>query len=177
MESVKQGSRSCLEVLIRRFGSRLLTFLTRLTGDLHTAEEVFQETFAAVWKRRSTYIVGRAVRPWLYTIAVNEFRRRGRVRTRQPVPIQEDLPALQGGDPSDHSEAVQLATRALATLGEREREVLVLSVHGGLSYAHIAESLSISESTARGYMLSALRKLRESMVAPRASTLATEVRS
>jgi RNA polymerase sigma factor (sigma-70 family) len=84
---------------------------------------------------------------------------------------------LQGGDPSDHSEAVQLATRALATLGEREREVLVLSVHGGLSYAHIAESLSISESTARGYMLSALRKLRESMVAPRASTLATEVRS
>lgn len=177
MEAVKQGSRACLEVLIRRFGTRLLTFLTRLTGNLHTAEEVFQETFAAVWQRRATYTVGRAVRPWLYTIAVNEYRRRGRRHAQPAMPIQQDLQALEGADPADLNESARLAAIALASLGEREREVLVLSVHGGLSYAHIAESLSISESTARGYMLSALRKLRESMVAPGARTLAREARS
>ncbi len=164
MEAAREGSRSALEVLIRRFASRLLTFLVRLTGGIHAAEEVFQETFGAVWEKRATYKVGRAFKPWLYAIAVNQQRQ----RTRRPAlrishTPPEDRCADPHAEPAETRERARAAEAALANLPDRQREVLVLNVYGGLSYAQIGECLGIGEATARGHMFQALATLRREL--------------
>src|SRR2546421_441794 len=52
MANVAQGQRAPLEVLVRRHGSALLTFIRRMVGDPHRSEELFQDVFR-VWQGRS----------------------------------------------------------------------------------------------------------------------------
>lgn len=169
MAQVALGKREHLEPLVRRYASRLLTFIQRLLGDRHRSEEVFQEVFLAVWRKRRQYKFPRTFRAWLYAIAVNrcrvEFRRAGAVGT---VSLQGQgtniEPAGPQRNPSDTAVAVEtaaLVTRAVARLPERQREVVVLRVWEGLSYADIAAVLRRSEGTVRSHMHHALAGLRE----------------
>ncbi|MFZ4572747.1 MAG: RNA polymerase sigma factor [Phycisphaerales bacterium] len=164
METTRGGSRAAFEVLIRRFSTRLLTFLVRLTGRLHSAEDLFQETFAAVWTRRETYKVGRAFKPWLYAIAVNKFREGVRRAPELTVDVDPDHASwARGEEAGGGRELAAATTAALARLSDRQREVLVLHLYGGLSYAQVGECLDCGEATARGHMFQALAVLRREM--------------
>ena len=50
MLQVCTGRREAVSVLLRRYASRLLTFIERMVGDRHRGEELFQEVFPAVWR-------------------------------------------------------------------------------------------------------------------------------
>ena len=52
---VAQDRADRLAPLVRRHATGLLTFLTRMLGDSHRAEELFQEVFLAVWVKRGQY--------------------------------------------------------------------------------------------------------------------------
>src|SRR5262245_52272206 len=81
MGQVALGRREHLEPLVRRFASPLLTFIQRMVGDRHRAEELFQEVFLAVWVKRAQYRFPRSFRAWLFAIAANRCRedyRKGR---------------------------------------------------------------------------------------------------
>src|SRR5579885_2787631 len=83
MARVALGERECLEALVRRHATRLLTFLERMAGDRHRAEELFQEVFLAVWVKRGQYQFPRPFKPWLYAIAAN--RCHAAARGRRPA--------------------------------------------------------------------------------------------
>jgi RNA polymerase sigma-70 factor (ECF subfamily) len=74
MARAAAGNGDALGALLRRYASSLLTFIRRMIGDRHRAEELFQEVFLAVWKRRWSYQFPRPFRPWLFGIAVRQCR-------------------------------------------------------------------------------------------------------
>ena len=65
MAQVAKGSRDHLEPLVRRYASGLLSFIRNMIQDAHRSEELFQEVFLAVWRRRETYWSGLPFKPWL----------------------------------------------------------------------------------------------------------------
>lgn len=83
------GDQRCLEPLVRRYASPLLTFIRRMIGDGHRSAELFQDVFVAVWTRRKQYEFPRPFRAWLYAIAVNVCR--AEFRRRRGVSYQIDL--------------------------------------------------------------------------------------
>src|SRR5262245_40359955 len=97
------GRRDCLERLVRRHATPLLSFLHRLCGDRDRAEELFQETFLAVWTKRHRYEFPRPFKPWLYAVALNKFRAELRGRPPPAVPLQADVPSASD-DPPDAAE-------------------------------------------------------------------------
>lgn len=168
MAQVALGKREHLEPLVRRYASRLLTLIQRMLGDRHRSEEVFQEVFLAVWRKRRQYKFPRMFRSWLYAIAVNrcraEYRRSGAVGTMSLHAHERCIdPAGPERNPSETAVAVEtatLVTRAVTRLPERQREVVVLRIWEGLSYADIAAVLRRSEGTVRSHMHHALAGLR-----------------
>ena len=52
MGQVGLGKREHLSTLVRRYASPLLTFIIRMVGDRHEAEDMVQETFRSAWKSR-----------------------------------------------------------------------------------------------------------------------------
>ena len=133
----------------------LLAHCYRMTGSLHDAEDLVQETYLRAWRAYSRFEGKSSLRTWLYRIATNtcltalEGRQRRPLPTglgapssdpadelveRREVPWLEPLPDVTAaGDPKDPAvivesrESVRLAfIAALQHLSPRQRAVLVL---------------------------------------------------
>lgn len=161
------GRRDALDVLVRRHASPLLTFITRMVGDRHRGEELFQEVFLAVWIKRRQFDPNRRFKPWLYRIAVNQCRSAFRRRALPMAPSYADDPPVlvAAADPSPGDAAVATETRSLvddavAALPPTQRTVLVLRTWLELSYTEIAAILGRGETTVRSNMHHALERLR-----------------
>jgi RNA polymerase sigma-70 factor (ECF subfamily) len=164
MREAALGDRRSLEKLVRRHANGLLTFITRMTGDRHLGEELFQEVVLTVWQKRRQYDYPRPFKPWLYKIALNrcrlEFRRARLPAAELPV---EDLAASPEPSPVEAAIAVETETAvqsAVAQLADRQRVVVVLRIWSGLPYGEIAEILGVAETTVRSYMFHALNAMR-----------------
>jgi len=166
MARTADGDRACLELLVRRHATPLLTFLLRMCGDRHRAEELFQEAFLAVWVKRRQYQHPRPFRPWLYAIALNKCRAAYRGRRDPAATLSEDGPTDAAGTPADAvvaAETADLVGRAVSRLPQQQRAVVTLRVWEGLSYGRIAEIVECSEATVRSHMHHGLTALRKSL--------------
>jgi RNA polymerase sigma-70 factor (ECF subfamily) len=169
MTQVQHGRTEPLEQILRRHATPLLTFLHRMAGDRHRAEELFQEVFLTVWAKRHQYEFPRPFRPWLYAIAVNKCRAAFRVRPLPTVAVADEaaLGPTPGATPADTliaTETAALVSSAVTQLPSQQRAVVVLRIWKGLSYAHIADIVGCTEATVRSHMhhgLAALRKYLE----------------
>lgn len=166
MGQVARGDRACLEILIERFSSPMLTYLRRFLGDTHNADEVFQEVFLSVWAKRRQYKFPLTFRSWLFAIAANKAREHFRRRSRRPAGAElVDVADNESGPMNDaiKAEHATEVNRALQSLTEQQRSVVILRVWNGLSYAEIATSIGAKEGTARALMHRALEKLRPTL--------------
>jgi RNA polymerase sigma-70 factor (ECF subfamily) len=166
-------------VLVRRYEKELFGYLRRYVRDETLAEDVFQNTFLQVYLKVDQYEEGRAVRPWLYTIATHQaidaMRRAGR---RQAVSLdQEREPDADGvfhsllelleareKEPSQRLEADELRSRVkagLELLPEHLRTTVLLAYYQGLKYREIADILQIPVGTVKSRLHVALLKLQE----------------
>jgi RNA polymerase sigma-70 factor (ECF subfamily) len=162
-----RGERAALSPLLRRYASPLLTFLRRMSGDHHRSEELFQETFLAVWAGRGKYQYPRPFRPWLFGIALNKCRADHRLRAGRPAPgdARDGDPAVAPGrspvEAAVAAETAALVQAAVLRLSPRQRAVVALRVWNGLSYAEIAATLGCEESTVRSNMFHGLEAIRK----------------
>ncbi len=163
MAQVAFGRADLLEPLVRRHATGLLTFLTRMIGDHHRAEELFQEVFLTVWLKRRQYEHPRPFRPWLYTIALNRCRAVFRLRTLAPSALGNHEPLSTFRSPEEQvitAEQADHVNRAITHLPPQQRAVVVLRVWQQLPYARIAEIVGCTEGTVRSHMHHALATLR-----------------
>jgi RNA polymerase sigma-70 factor (ECF subfamily) len=166
MAQVALDQRDHLEPLLRRYANPLLTFIARMVGDRHRAEELFQEVFLAVWVKRAQYQFPRPFKSWLFAIAVNKCR--AAFRGRAPALLLADgppePPAAADPSPEDAviaTETAALVAAAVTRLPPQQRAVVVLRIWDGMPYADIAAVVGRSEATVRSHMhhgLAALRK-------------------
>jgi RNA polymerase sigma-70 factor (ECF subfamily) len=152
------GELSGLECLY--LGMRTAVFATALaiTRDPHLAQDVLQDTFVRVATRAGTYRPGTRPRAWLIAIARNlavDAMRQSR----------RDSGRLSRGECGETD--VDLAdtaalTRALLSLGEIDRQIVVLHTIGGFTHAEVAADLAIPAVTVRWRYRAALVRLRAS---------------
>src|SRR5206468_10164705 len=88
--------------------------------------------------------------------ALDELRRRSRTAALVTEPPDDAVPA---DDPDADRRATVRA--ALASLDPRDRELVALKFHAGLSNAEIAKVLGVGESAAGTRLHRAVTKLRE----------------
>ena len=113
----------------------LRRYARALTRDAETADEIVQDTLVRALRSEHLFHGGN-VRAWLYTILtnLNKNRRRSLARRPQFVPLLDDNPDASGTE----AEGRDIA-RALATLVEEQRSVLLLVMLEGLSYREVAD--------------------------------------
>jgi RNA polymerase sigma-70 factor, ECF subfamily len=151
---------SSFEALYRSCGADVYAYVASLLRDRAAAEDVTALAFErALRKRRSFDRARGSERAWLFGIARNaaldELRRRSRTAALVTDPPEE---AVADDEDPDRRATVRAA---LATLDPRERELIALKFHAGLSNTEIAKVIGASESAAGTRLHRAVTKLRE----------------
>ena len=174
----ERGDASLFSELVHRYERELYSYLRRYLGDAEMAEDAFQAAFLQVHLKCGQYEAGRAVRPWLYTIATNQAidaqrrsRRHRMVSLDRSGPKEGDdvgrlLDLLTSKEPIptaqlSAAERAQWLHEAVEQLPEPLQEVIRLVYFQELKYREAAEVLEIPVGTVKSRMHAAVAKLNE----------------
>ncbi len=152
------------EELYRSSRDDLYAYVATLLRDPAAAEDVTALSFERAYRRRRSFNARRGnERAWLFGIARNaaldELRRRRRHAALGVEP--EDLEAPDPADEADVALRRTTVRAALAELSPRERELIALKFHAGLSNAEVAEVIGVSASNAGTLLHRTMEKLRK----------------
>jgi RNA polymerase sigma-70 factor (ECF subfamily) len=169
----------------QRYRRELLAHCYRMTGSLHEAEDLVQETYLRAWKAYQRFEGKSSVRTWLHRIATNTCLTALAGRQRRPLPTglgapganptdelveRTEVPWLEplpdADDPADPSvivdtrESVRLAfIAALQYLSPRQRAVLVLRDVLQWKAAEVAEAIGTTTAAVNSLLQRARTQL------------------
>jgi len=157
------GAWERFEQLYRSSRDDVYAYVATLLRDPAAAEDVTALAFERAYRRRGTFDRRRGVeRAWLFGIARNaaldELRRRTRVAALVVDP--EDVAAPSVADGAEVALRRTAVRSAIAALNGREREIVALKFHGGLTNGEIGRVLGISETAAGTLLYRTMEKLR-----------------
>lgn len=127
--------------------------------DPEMAQEVTAETFLIAWRRRDK--LPAEPLPWLYGIARRVLANQRRSASRRAA-LSARLDAQPASEPPSHERHGVI--EALARLGERDREVLLLIAWEGLSTQEAATALGCSNTAFAVRLHRARRRLARALV-------------
>lgn len=152
MHAYLEGDARAFAKLFDALGPRIYRYLIRLCGNTTMAEDMVQTTFLNVHRARESFRRGDRVVPWVYAIAQNVFRDELRRRKRRLADLTADgeMPRhLEASSPFGTPHLANVVQRALDSLSEEQREVVVLHKIEGLSMSELSSVLGISSGAAR----------------------------
>ena len=136
-----------------------------LAGDSHAAADVTQRVFVALARQAGGLARDVILPAWLYTttrhLAVDHIRSEQRRRRREQTAHTLHQVNAPDRPNTDWEKLRTLLDPAMDTLGERDREAVVLRFFARRPFADIGRALGVSEDAARMRVDRALEKLRE----------------
>lgn len=166
MIRVREGDISGLGELFQRHARPLYGFFVRLTGDRVGSDDMVQQVFHRMLRYRHTYRDVGSFTGWMYIIArrvVADFQRhRAQYQPPADEPALEQVPdeRSHAADAAESVDQTALLHRALGTLPEDVREVIILARFQELSYEEVARVLDISLSAVKTRIHRAMKDLR-----------------
>lgn len=150
------------------------TLLARL-GNRDEVEEVMQEVAVAAANQSAKSEPVDRVGPWLYRVALRQMmllrRKAGRRRKLIQGVAQAKLPTEEDGSARSPLEFLMAEERreelrrAMVTLTERDRQLLMLKYVDGLSYGEIAQRVGVTASAVQSRLHRARGLLRKRLQA------------
>lgn len=177
IERSKEGDRRAFDALVRMHEKRVYNLAYRLSGNYDEAGDITVEAFLRVYQAIINFRGDANFSTWLYRIVTNVYLdRRKRQKNRQTlsleeyVELEESQVTRQIEDPSPGPEALveaqqrqELLQKAIESLPEYQRAMIVLYHVDGLSYEEIAEVLSLPIGTVKSRLNRARLALREKL--------------
>jgi RNA polymerase sigma-70 factor (ECF subfamily) len=150
-----------IESLYCRYGPALLLFAAAITGERGHAQDAVQQVFLKLIEDGNLRQAADK-KAYLFACVRNAVLNEIKVQQRNTALDPESA----WFSPPDRDYAAELnLRRALCTLPDDQRQVLVLHVWGELTFSQVADLLDISSNTAASRYRYALDNLRESMCA------------
>jgi RNA polymerase sigma factor (sigma-70 family) len=161
----KRGSREALTRIYQKYKADLLFLAMALLSDKTAAEDVVHDVFLSFVRDLDAFRLGGSLKGYLLTCTANHAknwnkadRRRLRSTSEPAYPITDVAEA-----PLESlvcNEQLSRLGSALAELPFDQREVVVLHLHGGMTFQDIAGVRGISTNTAKSRYRYGLDKLR-----------------
>lgn len=151
------GTQSDFEALVRREENRVYRTALAILGNVQDAEDQTQETFLKYLERKPVFESEEHERAWMLTVTRNGSISRLRLKSRQNLPLEVDIPVP---GPEEREEIEEIFR-----LPPQDREVIHLHYYEGYSTDEIARITGSKPATVRSRLSRAREKLRALMEA------------
>jgi RNA polymerase sigma-70 factor (family 1) len=162
---LKIGSEAAFTQLYHRYSASLYYNMLALVKDESVAEELVQDVFSKIWRRRETIRVDKSFAAYLFVAGrnrvydffqqlKNEHELYARIKaaaTEQYSHIEETLFARENA---------QLLQKAIDTLPPQRRRAFELCKMQGLTYRQASENMGVSLSTLKDHIAHAYETIR-----------------
>lgn len=153
--------------LVELYGDRVYRLMLRMLARKDEAEDMAQEVFVQVFKAIHQFRGDAKLGTWIYRVAVNLCKNRGKYLSRRHTGSEDELDALAdraplaeakgvtSGELSGPDQVVQgyqveaIVRRCILELETEFREVLILRDVEELSYEEIGEITGLPEGTVK----------------------------
>lgn len=150
----RTGDREAFGGLVEQYRDNVYRLAYRMCGNAYDADEAAQEAFVAAWRALPNFRGDAKFSTWLYRLttnaAIDVMRREKRHQTvgdGEMIDVADDTDSPQETvERTEQQEAVQ---KALSTLREEYREILLLRYMEELDYSEIAEVLQLPSGTVK----------------------------
>lgn len=156
------GSREAFCRLYAEYKDKLYRYALYRLGDPSDAEDAVSECVLAAWKGIGSLRSEKAFGTWIFRILSACCAS----HIKEAIKTRENMERMQSGAPekapfaSSPSLSVELA-EALAILREDEREIVLLSIVGGLSSTEVSGLTGLAPGSVRSKLSRSLAKMRE----------------
>lgn len=180
VSAFKGGDKSAFDKLILMHKDKVFNMCYRLLGNYEEANDSAQETFVKVYRSLKNFRLESAFSTWLYRIAVNTCKNKlvsskyrhnkMMVRLDNPIETEEGTHTIEIGNNSlspanelERKEKGIRIQRAIDSLPEAQKTLVVLRDIEGLSYEEIAKITSYNLGTVKSKLARARQQLREKL--------------
>ncbi len=177
---LRAGSEEAFTYLLGVYQNPVYNLVSRILENPAEAADVLQDVFIKVFKGIRQFHGDSSLKTWIYKIAVHEAsnHRRGwwRRRWHEPMSIDDagaetvlSAAEARASDETpyqllEQAERQELMRRALASLAQPYRTVVVLREIEGLAYDEIAKVTGMAEGTVKSRLLRGRELLRRKLV-------------
>lgn len=177
VEELKAGSEEAFTYLLKVYQNPVFNLIAHIVENNTDAADVLQDVFLKVFRGIRHFHGESSLKTWIYRIAVHEAsnhrRSWARRHRREPFSLDENVarPMVSMADDGsetpyqvfEQSERQALVKRALASLAQPYRTVVVLREIEGFSYEEIARVMGLAEGTVKSRLMRGRELLRQKM--------------
>lgn len=176
--SASDADQRLFERLVHDTRDDLLAYALRRSASAEDAADVLSETYLIAWRKLEKIPPGEQARLWLFGVAHNVIRQgvdRRRSRDALVERLAREVRAASNVEPAPESDRASRALQAaLATLPERDREILTLTAWEGLTPQEVAAVVSLPANVVRVRLYRARARLASRVASARAHRRKTD---
>lgn len=164
---LRGGDHAAFDAIFRQWYEPVVRSANRVLHDPGVAEELSQDIFLELWRRRESLAPDSSVAGYLLQAvrnrALNHLRHL-QVQRKSAVYVEALSEPAEHADAETQAGELRDAIRdAIESLPPRTREVFLMSRERNLRYSEIAEQLGVTVKAVEANMSRALRQLREKL--------------
>lgn len=166
IERARSGDAAAMEELLGKIAPSVQRFGMRMCKNATDAEDVLQDTLLNVAVHLKDFEGRSSLSSWVFALTRSACSRRRRGLKNQPPIEDSSEPEDDAPSPEDRAQDRELARaldRALRSLSDDHREVILLRDVEGLTAPEVAEALSISIDAVKSRLHRAREALRASL--------------
>ena len=156
VQAAQNGHLESFGALYERYHSSMVALAYSMLADRDLAEDTAQEVFAIACRDIGSLKSKERFAAWLAGICRNVSRQMLRANKGKPVALGNNPAVEHRDDMEDRREVIR---RAVWSLREAERELIVMRYFDGFSQGQISEVLDISPQAVNGRLVRAKRKV------------------
>ena len=163
-EHLRNNDQEAFNVLYWKYHSAIYYNVLKLTRDNVIAEDLVQEVFIALWKKRSTLDPEQDILGWLFVVSYNKSISYLKQKLKESlVHASLQQPAEEKIDAGEElvNAQVTILEKAIEQLSPQKRKVFELCKLQSRTYEEAAEELKLSKHTVKEYLSGAVISIKE----------------
>jgi RNA polymerase sigma-70 factor (family 1) len=165
LESLAQGSTEAFTHFFDLYRRRVFTVALKFLKSRELAEEVVQDVFLKVWRRREELARILNFEAYLFTMARHQIFDSLRDLAEETKAKQEFVHDIRSASTTDQlvveRQYEEILQSVVNLLPPQQKQIFHLAKREGLSHQAIAEQLKISRLTVKAHMAKALQTIRQ----------------
>jgi RNA polymerase sigma-70 factor (ECF subfamily) len=162
---LKKGKSNTLKYLFDLYYDELCRYAIKITDKSEIAEEIVQDVFVYIWKKRKVLEIKTSIKQYLFKAVKNKSinylkSKYANIKT-DTINDKLNVGFVKPFDRLELDDISNIAKAAIQNLPDKCSIIFNMSRQFSMTYKEIAESLDISPKTVENQIIIALRKIRE----------------